>query len=114
MSGRRHVARQRYETDKGAQRFAEPRVLLGSVGSADRHIALGVLPAVTALHPHEPRVTADLAVLHEAAMDVRLDEDLDLFAAVGAGNEEVVGIKAHGSALRGSGQIIKILLEGFA
>ena len=76
------AARQGYETDKRPRRFAESLGLFGSVGPADRNVAFVFFAP---LHPHEPRVTADFAVLHKTAMDVRLDEDLDLFAAIRAG-----------------------------
>jgi hypothetical protein len=49
-------------------------------------------------------------------MDVRLDEDFDLFAAVGTGDEEVGGYWVQGSRLtaHGSRKNIQILLEGCA
>ena len=37
-----------------------------------------------------PWIAADLAVLNEAAVDVRLDVDLQLFAAKWTGNRELV------------------------
>jgi hypothetical protein len=73
---------------KGMRRIKGPGGLqkvsgsFGSVGPADRNVAFVFLAP---LHSHQPRVTADLAVLHKTAMDVRLDEDLHLFAAIGAG-----------------------------
>src|ERR1700722_11601366 len=39
---------------------------------------------------HAPRVAADLAVLDEVALDVRLEIDLDLLTAVGARDEKGV------------------------
>jgi hypothetical protein len=56
--------------------------LFGSVGAADRNVPFAL---VAPLHPHEPGVTADLAVLHKTAMDVGFDEDLHLFAEIRAG-----------------------------
>jgi hypothetical protein len=60
--------------------------LFGSVGAADGNVPFAFLAP---LHPHEPGVTADLAVLHKTAMDVGLDEDLHLFAAIRAGDRFV-------------------------
>lgn len=45
---------------------------------------------VSTRHADPPRITADLAVLNEAAMDVRLDVDLHLFAAKRTRDQEVV------------------------
>jgi len=76
----------------------------GPVGPAHGNGAIPVL-GVPPFHTHQPRVATDLTVLHETAMDVRLDEDFDFFAAVRAGHDKVGGIGAHGSVdgLRASG-----------
>src|SRR5262249_36210824 len=60
--------------------------LFRSVGARD------VDGSVVALSCHEdpPGVAADLAVLNEAAADVGLEIDLDLLAAVRAGDDELV------------------------
>src|SRR5205085_9169088 len=73
--------------------------LLGTVGAADAYISLVVL----ANHVHAPRVATDLAVLHERPPHVRLDVDLDILAAVGTVDDEVIVHEMHnlteGSAL---------------
>src|ERR1700681_3598954 len=48
---------------------------------------------------HAPRVAADLAVLNEVALDVRLEVDFDLLTAVGAGDEKGV---VHGQSAKGT------------
>ena len=96
-TGRRQAAHHRYETEKAALRFAETsKRLIRSVGPADRDLTLALSVFFTRLHPHEPRVAAHLAVLHETAVNVRLDEDLDFLAAVGARYKKVTG---HGALL---------------
>ena len=45
---------------------------------------------VSARHDDAPRIAADLAVLNEAAVDVRLDVDLHLLAAVRARHDEPI------------------------
>jgi len=45
---------------------------------------------ISTRHADPPRITADFAVLNEAAMDVRLDVDLHLFAAKRTRDQEVV------------------------
>src|SRR5439155_25620695 len=62
------------------------RDLLGTVGASDADV--GAVRGT--LHAHEPRVAADLAVLHEAAAHVLFDVDLDLLATVRARDEEGV------------------------
>jgi hypothetical protein len=60
--------------------------LFGAIGAADVHVAI----LARACDPHAPRIAADLAVLDEAAADVRLEVNLDLLAAVRARDEELV------------------------
>jgi hypothetical protein len=60
--------------------------LFGSVGTRDDD---GTVIA-TACYSDAPRVTADLAVLHERATHVRFDVDLDLLAAVRARDQEAI------------------------
>jgi len=60
--------------------------LLGSVSL--RNVDPATVPAADDVHP--PRATTDLAILHEAASDVRLDVDLDGLAAVRTRDREVV------------------------
>ena len=45
---------------------------------------------VSTRHVDAPWIAADLAVLNEAAIDVRLDVDLNLLAAKRTGNQELV------------------------
>jgi hypothetical protein len=69
-------------------------------GEASRYVA-ELLRAVSAFHvdpslvagarhADAPRIAADLAVLDEAAFDVRLEVDLDLFTAVRTGHQELI------------------------
>jgi len=60
--------------------------LLRAVGSA--HCDLAAFGVTT--HPEKPRVAADLAILDEFPQDIRLEEDLNLLTAIGAGDEKVV------------------------
>ena len=64
--------------------------LFGPVRPRDLDVA--VLP--TPVNAQPPRVAADLAILDKGSARVRLYVDLDLFAAVRTGDEEVV---RHGS-----------------
>ena len=50
------------------------------------HIAI----VISTRHADPPRITAELAVLNEAAMDVRLDVDLHLLAAKRTRDHEFV------------------------
>ena len=61
-------------------------ILFGSIRARD----LDVASFAASYHAHAPRIAADLAVLDEAAAHVGLDVDLDLFAAVRAGNQEAI------------------------
>jgi hypothetical protein len=46
---------------------------------------------VSTRHADAPWIAADLAVLNEAAMDVRLDVDFHLLAAKRTGDQELIG-----------------------
>jgi hypothetical protein len=48
--------------------------------------------AASARHPNAPGIAANLAVLNQAAFDVRFDVDLDLLAAKGTDDEKRVRI----------------------
>src|SRR5512140_400736 len=78
---------------RGRERAATARVSrargsLRPVGPRDGHRAFLVLAA--ALDAQEPRIAADLAVLHEAAADVALEVDLDVLAAVRTVDDEIL------------------------
>ena len=60
--------------------------LLRSVGAGDVHVTVVAGP----VDADAPGIAADLAVLHQGAANVGLDVDLDLFAAVRTGDEELV------------------------
>ena len=57
---------------------------------------------VSTVHGNAPWVTADLAVLNEAAVDVTLDADLQLLAAERTGDQELVWHLRDPTAMRGS------------
>ena len=59
---------------------------LGTVGPRDVHVA--VLAA--SRHAYAPRVAADLAVLHEAALHVGFDVDFDRLATVRTGHQVLI------------------------
>ena len=61
----------------------ERRGLLVGAGDGDLAAVGGMRDA------YEPGITTDLAILHEAAVDVLFDEDFDLFAAIGANDDEL-------------------------
>jgi len=46
---------------------------------------------VSARHEDAPWIAADLAILHEAAMDIRLDVDFHLLAAKRTRDDELLG-----------------------
>ena len=45
---------------------------------------------VSARHADAPWIAADLAVLHEAAMDIWFDVDFHLLAAIGADHDKLI------------------------
>jgi len=53
-----------------------------------RYIDIAIV--ISTRHADPPRITADLAVLNETAMDVRLDVDLHLLAAKRTRDHEFV------------------------
>lgn len=61
-------------------------MLLAPVPTHDFHDSLISPPG----HVNPPRIAAHLAVLNERAADIRLDVDLDGFAAVGALHQKLV------------------------
>ena len=67
-------------------RGAEHRGLLRAVGAAD----IDAASAATTGHPDPPRIAADLAVLNKGAAHVRLEVDLNLFAAVRTRDQELI------------------------
>jgi hypothetical protein len=66
--------------------MTESNKSLRPVGAADRD--LGAVRRT--MDAYQPRVAADLAILHEAPANVPLDVDLNLLAAVGASDRELV------------------------
>ena len=54
---------------------------------------------VSTRHADAPWIAADLAVLNEAAMDVRLDVDFDLLAAKRTGDQEFIWHVRNPSAI---------------
>ena len=69
-----------------------PSWLFRSVGAGQ----LDKSAAAVVYNAHQPRVAADLAILHETAVDVRFHVDLNLLAAKRAGDLERV---VHGASL---------------
>src|SRR5665213_2339343 len=88
------LRRRRIETLSSCCVSPQPSALIPQPYSAllrpisARHLDVALF--TSACHAHAPRITADLAVLHEAAAHVGLDVNFHLLAAVGARHEKLV------------------------
>ena len=71
-----------------------------SARPTETYAAAPLLVGLSAHDPDQPGVATDFAVLHERAVDIRLDKDFALFAAVRAGDGKVGGLRGSQPRLR--------------